>query len=123
MSSYLIALAVFDFPYLQLSGGNVTQHTPVTTETVTRDVVSRDAGGGDVTMRVWARPGQVARGAYAARIGPELLRFFARMFNISFPLPKQDMVAVPKLLFNAMENWGLIFFRSDGRPSLPYLLR
>ncbi|XP_034240272.1 thyrotropin-releasing hormone-degrading ectoenzyme-like [Thrips palmi] len=119
MSTYLIALAVFDFKFLQLTGERVTQHDRVpVADAVTRDVsvafrnASRDSSR-DVTTRVWARPGLLHRGEYAARIGPRVLRFFSDMFNISFPLPKQDLVAAPKLMFSAMENWGLITFRED----------
>ncbi|KAJ1525669.1 hypothetical protein ONE63_008887 [Megalurothrips usitatus] len=95
MSSYLIALAVFDFDKIESR-------------------YSATAADGDVTFRVWSRASQLPRGAYAARIGPRVLRYYADIFNIPFPLPKQDMVATPKLTFQAMENWGLIFFRENG---------
>ena len=92
MSSYLIALAVFDFDKIESE--------------------DRVPGlNGNVSIRVWTRKGDLARAEYAARIGPQLLRFYSDVFKLSFPLPKQDMVAAPKMTFGAMENWGLIFYR------------
>ncbi len=55
--------------------------------------------------------------AYAAEIGPKILDFYSEQFAIPFPLPKQDMVAVPDLSFGGMENWGLVTYREN---SLPY---
>lgn len=34
------------------------------------------------------------------------------MFDIDFPLPKCDLLAVPEMTDDAMENWGLCIFRS-----------
>jgi len=48
---------------------------------------------------------------YASRIGPQVLKFFEDYFQIAFPLPKQDMLAIPDLSFSGMENWGMITYR------------
>jgi aminopeptidase N len=60
---------------------------------------------------VWAREFALPQTIYAASIGPRILHYLETYFNISFPLPKQDMVALPDFGFSAMENWGLITFR------------
>lgn len=39
------------------------------------------------------------------------LRYFEGYFDVPFPLPKIDVIAVPENSFSAMENWGLITFR------------
>jgi aminopeptidase N len=60
---------------------------------------------------VWSRESALPQTSYAASIGPRILHYLETYFNIPFPLPKQDMVALPDFGFSAMENWGLITFR------------
>ena len=38
-------------------------------------------------------------------------RIYEEKFKTKFPLPKQDMIALPDFLTGAMENWGLITYR------------
>ncbi|KAK9511955.1 hypothetical protein O3M35_000511 [Rhynocoris fuscipes] len=84
MSTYLVAFCVTDFDHLS-----------------------------DGTFKVWARNEAIQQARYALEIGPKILRYFESFFQISFPLPKIDMVALPDFAAGAMENWGLITFRES----------
>lgn len=64
-------------------------------------------------FQVWGRPEAVHLGEYAFSVGPKLLKFYEDLFEVPYPLPKTDMVAIPELTFYAMENWGLVIFRED----------
>ncbi|XP_072933282.1 aminopeptidase N-like isoform X2 [Epargyreus clarus] len=88
MSTYLVAFVVSTF-------GHVTSAP----------------GLSDTTFRIWARSDAIDQTAYAASLGPKVLTYFEKFFNVSFPLPKQDMFAIPDFSAGAMENWGLITYR------------
>ena len=62
-------------------------------------------------VAIWGRRDASGQMAYARDIAPKSLAFFEEYFDIKFPLPKQDMVAIPDFSAGAMENWGLITYR------------
>ena len=62
-------------------------------------------------FRVYATPQQKDRVRYALDIGANITDFFTDYYNISSPLPKQDMIAIPDFVSGAMEHWGLITYR------------
>ncbi|KAL5020482.1 hypothetical protein ScPMuIL_003374 [Solemya velum] len=63
------------------------------------------------SYRAWARPDAREQTLYGLHVGVEVLTHFEEFFNISYPLPKQDMIALPDFGAGAMENWGLITYR------------
>ncbi|XP_071548249.1 aminopeptidase N-like isoform X2 [Panulirus ornatus] len=87
MSTYLVAFVVSDFAYLSATANN---HT---------------------LFRVWARESAIEQAEFSRQVGPIILTHFEDYFNQSYPLPKQDMVAIPDFSAGAMENWGLITYR------------
>ncbi|XP_047036095.1 aminopeptidase N-like isoform X1 [Helicoverpa zea] len=88
MSTYLVAFVVSKFSYVQ---------SPADLSTT--------------KFRIWARNDAMDQTAYASITGPKALSYFEEWFNVSYPLPKQDMIAIPDFAAGAMENWGLITYR------------
>ncbi len=64
-----------------------------------------------VQLRVWTRKPFIEQTNLAGLIGPQMLEFYEKHYNVNYPLPKMDLVAVPDFSAEAMENWGLITFR------------
>lgn len=62
-------------------------------------------------FRVYATPLQRDRVKYALDIGANITDYFEDYFQIPYPLPKQDMIAIPDFVSGAMEHWGLITYR------------
>ncbi|CAH0395173.1 unnamed protein product [Bemisia tabaci] len=91
MSTYLVAFVVSDFAH---------------------DEIVRSKSG--VEIRVWARPNHVERNLtkFASNYAPKVLDYFEKYFDMKYPLPKLDMVAIPPRYFpvGGMENWGLVTF-------------
>ncbi|CAI5757743.1 unnamed protein product [Candida verbasci] len=67
----------------------------------------------DVPIRVYATDQASANlGTYAANIAAKSLKFFDSKFDIKYPLPKMDLIAVSKnFTSGAMENMGAVTFR------------
>ena len=64
-------------------------------------------------FRVYATPNQKNRVRYSLEIGANITDFFEDYFDIKYPLPKQDMIAIPDFVSGAMEHWGLITYREN----------
>lgn len=89
------------------------QTTPKMSTYLTAFLVSdlQGFGSSDKLIKIWTRKYLSFQSRYAAEITPTILHFFENYFQIKFPLPKIDIVAVPDFGYSAMENWGLITFR------------
>jgi len=60
---------------------------------------------------VYATPQQHDTVTYALDIGANITDYFTNYFGLPYPLPKQDMIAIPDFVSGAMEHWGLITYR------------
>lgn len=66
-----------------------------------------------VPIRVYAPPDQdIEHGRFSLDLAAKTLKFYEENFAVDFPLPKMDMVAIPDFSAGAMENWGLITYRT-----------
>ncbi|GAB0205665.1 aminopeptidase Q [Grus japonensis] len=72
-------------------------------------------------IRIWARKEAVKNGYvdYALNITGPIFSFLEDLFNVSYPLPKTDLVALPDFGAGAMENWGLMTFQESSLMYLP----
>jgi len=87
MSTYLVAFVVCDFV----------------------SVSAKSSRG--IRISVWTPKDQISQAQYAISIAPKIIDYYEKFFNVEFPLPKQDMIAIPDFGAGAMENWGLITYR------------
>ncbi len=66
---------------------------------------------GRVSVRVLTPPGRGESGRFAAGAGSKILHAYESYYDLPYPLPKLDMIAVAEHAFGAMENWGAMSFR------------
>ena len=62
-------------------------------------------------IRVYTAKDKSNRGRFALDVCCRTLPFYAKYFDIAYPLPKMDLVAIPDFAAGAMENWGLVTYR------------
>lgn len=87
MSTYLLAFLVGDFEYIQ---GKTKE---------------------GVVVRVFATPGKKKQLKFALSVAIKCLEFYNKYFDIPYPLPNLDLIAVPDFAAGAMENWGAVTYR------------
>ncbi|KAJ3415896.1 Aminopeptidase 2 mitochondrial, partial [Chytridiales sp. JEL 0842] len=65
-----------------------------------------------ITVRVFTLKGDVQKAGFGLEVAARTLEYFSEYFNEAYPLTKCDLIAVPDFAAGAMENWGLITFRT-----------
>jgi puromycin-sensitive aminopeptidase len=73
MSTYLVAYVIGEFDYLE----------------------TKDSNG--VNIRVYTPVGKKEHGQFALDIASKVLPFYAEYFNIKYPIPKADQIAIPDM--------------------------
>ena len=86
MSSYLAALVVGNFEYLE-----------------------GEADG--IPIRVYTTTGKKEMGKFALEVAGDILKYYDNYFGIKYPYGKLDLVGIPDFSAGAMENTGCITFR------------
>ena len=88
MPSYLLALIVGDFDVTAVPN----EGTPI---------------------QIFSPKGTGSTAGYASRVTPRILKALETYFDLPYPYQKLDFVAVPDFTFGAMENAGLVTYRSE----------
>jgi aminopeptidase N len=86
MSSYLAALVVGNFEYIE-----------------------GEADG--IPIRVYSTPGKKEMGKFALETAEHVLSYYDKYFKIKYPYGKLDLIGIPDFSAGAMENTGCITFR------------
>ena len=86
MSSYLVALAVGNFEYIEGSADGIP-------------------------IRVWGPPGSKQYAGFALDIAEQCMKYYNQYFGIKYPFEKLDMIGLPDFAAGAMENTGFITYR------------
>ena len=87
MSTYLLAFIIGELEFI---------------EGTTRD---------GVQVRVFTTVGKKHQAKFALDVAIRSLEFYNEYFNIPYPLPVLDLIAIPDFESGAMENWGAVTFR------------
>ncbi|EMC96716.1 hypothetical protein BAUCODRAFT_34107 [Baudoinia panamericana UAMH 10762] len=93
MSTYLLAWAFGDFEYVE-------------------DFTRRKYNGKNLPVRVYTTRGLKDQGRLALDSAHKIVDYYSEIFQIEYPLPKADLLAVHEFSHGAMENWGLVTYRT-----------
>ncbi len=89
MSTYLLAFIVGDFEFIE----NRTKN--------------------NVLVRIFVTPGKKHQAKFALDTAIRCLDFYDEYFDIPYPLPVLDLIAIPDFTSAAMENWGAVTYRES----------
>ncbi|KAG9395127.1 hypothetical protein J8273_0346 [Carpediemonas membranifera] len=100
MSTYLVALVVGPLEYVE--------------GTISKKYAEESSSGGDlVTVRVYCPIGQKHKAEFALEESKACLAALQEALKFAYPLPKVDMVPLDSFAAGAMENYGLITYRTS----------
>ncbi|XP_047517240.1 puromycin-sensitive aminopeptidase [Pieris napi] len=87
MSTYLVAVVVGEYDYVEKTSND------------------------GVLVRVYTPVGKSKQGMFALEVAAKVLPYYKQYFDIAYPLPKIDLIAIADFSAGAMENWGLVTYR------------
>ena len=76
------------------------------------DFTRRKYNGKQLPVRVYTTKGLKEQGKFGLENCHQVVDYFSDIFKIDYPLPKVDLLAVHEFSTGAMENWGLITYRT-----------
>ncbi|CDK25436.1 unnamed protein product [Kuraishia capsulata CBS 1993] len=94
MSTYLLAWSIGKLEYV---------------EAFTKTAVN----GKHIPVRVYTLPGLIKDAKFALDTATKTVDYFTEVFDVDYPIPKLDLLATPTHGSNAMENFGLVTFRTS----------
>ena len=88
MSTYLLAFVICDF-----------------------DLKTKQTPTNNISVSVIASQDKIDQTSFALDTAVAITDYYEKFFQVKYPLPKQDLIAIPDFGAGAMENWGLITYR------------
>lgn len=85
-----------------LVAGNLTS--------ISQTVPGSQPGQENRTISLWTSPDRIQNFAWALHSAVSILPKYEILFDYPYFLPKLDIVAMPDFVFQAMENWGLLYY-------------
>ncbi len=113
MSTYLLAFIVGDLEYIE---GRTQPHNLGTSfglQTSKAGGQGRPLQDNGTTVRVFTTPEKKHQAKFALDTAIRCLEFYNEYFDIPYPLPVLDLIAIPDFNSAAMENWGAITYRES----------
>ncbi len=118
MSTYLLAFIVGEFEYVEgitkpakiTSTGN-DLGGPRTREDEGPDRPKSFPVSAQTQVRVFTTKGKSHQAKFALEVAIKSLEYYNEYFDIPYPLPTLDLIAIPDFESAAMENWGAVTFR------------
>jgi puromycin-sensitive aminopeptidase len=89
MSTYLLAFIIGEFEYIEGFSKN------------------------KISIRVFTTKNKRHQSKFALEVAIKSLDFFEEYFDIAYPMPNLDLIAIPDFEPAGMENWGAITFRES----------
>ncbi|XP_072747372.1 aminopeptidase A isoform X2 [Anoplolepis gracilipes] len=84
----------------------------IVSDMIKSKMMAKGLNGREFPVSVYSTKLQVKeKRNFPLEIGVKAIEYYIKLFEIDYPLPKLDMVAIPDFVSGAMENWGLVTYR------------
>lgn len=120
MSTYLLAFIIGDFEYVEGWAGGPAKYSNENRRRGRAGAPKERRGisdfqenisQGQTLVRVYTTHGKKHQAKFALDVAIRSLEFYNKYFDIPYPLPTLDLIAIPDFESAAMENWGAVTFR------------